>query len=296
MVSRRSAFRPANYAQTISTFTGTAGANWGGGVGSTLTSVEVSLLDLNTTNYWGGTSFNLFNTPTWQTATGTTSWTYFSNQFASVFANAANHGHIFNVWARGHTSDGGTGVTGSSWTFMLDNQPPGPGHEGTLDVTSPPSNTRVNIVNSIGGDVEDPTSGVLAGTVTLRIIDTGYIGGGPTLYWNGSGFTSNATNFVQLNSVQQPANLPPNNNVGHQLELYRHHQQQLYGRAYLSASGPSGRRRRKPERLAAANHLRLYLCDVSADNDLGLSHPGFNNQYNEYLYDRAFKHHLRNLL
>ena len=201
----------ANYAQTISTFTGAAGVNLGGGIGGALTNVQVMLLEQNTTNYWGGTSFNLHNSPTWNPALGTNTWTYYSNQFAGIFGNPANHQHIYTIWARGLSSDGGTGLTTSSYTFTLDNK--APGVEGTLDITSPAANTRFSNVNSIGGDVEDPTSGVLAGTVTLRIIDTGYIGGGPNLYWNGSVFTSATTNYVQLNSIDQPANLPPNNSI-----------------------------------------------------------------------------------
>ena len=63
--------------------------------------------------------------------------------------------------------------------------------------------------------MEDLVSGVPAGSVQLQIADTGLSGSGTPqgswLYWNGAGFTNNATNYVQLNATQQTASLPPSN-------------------------------------------------------------------------------------
>src|SRR5258708_8532531 len=64
----------------------------------------------------------------------------------------------------------------------------------------------------MGGLGGDPTSGVLAGTVSLRLIDLGLLVNGaptgPSLYWNGTAFTANATNYVQLTAGMQPADPP----------------------------------------------------------------------------------------
>ena len=120
------------------------------------------------------------------------------------------HGSTYTVWARGLSSDAGVGVGGSSVSIIIDNKDPAT--EGTLSITAFNAANKINNFTTLNGLVEDPTSGVNAGTVTLKLIDQGLITGGvpagPNLYWNGSNFTANSTNYVQMTGAMQPADNP----------------------------------------------------------------------------------------
>ena len=125
------------YAQSISTFTGIAGVDWGGGVGGFLTSVQVQILDQAATQYWETNGFatdNPTNGTAWNTAAGTTTWTYYSS-FFSPFTFV--HKHSYTIWARGLSSDGGVGFNLSSATVVIDNKDPSQTGEGSLLITGP---------------------------------------------------------------------------------------------------------------------------------------------------------------
>jgi hypothetical protein len=177
----------ANYVQTLSTVTGGAGTYWGGAAfGGTLTGAQV-LVQKYGGNYWSGNSFSQSTRSLgWQNATsGTSAWNYYPS---GLFASQLVHQSSYTIWARALSSDGGTGVDGSSVTVIVDLKDP-VSDGGTLSPTFPLANGLINSFSSISGLVEDPTSGVLAGTVSLRLIDLGIMSGGspqgPDLYWNG---------------------------------------------------------------------------------------------------------------
>ena len=205
----------ANYVQNLSTFTGGAGAYWGGAPsGGAISSVEI-LIQQGSGNFWGGSGFSQpTRTLAWQLTSGTTQWTYSP---VSTFGTLANRSS-YTIWARGHTSDLGLGVDGSSMTVIVDNKDPF-SEGGTVAITLPVQSTTTSDLSTIQGLVEDPTSGVQAGSVTVRIIDLGPIfagvltgAGGYPHYWNGSSFDSNTTDFVQLTPGEQIAD-PPGSNL-----------------------------------------------------------------------------------